>query len=633
MLAIGRLLLDDPEKLDESIGDTVERVGPTPVPGTRQGQRATLALHTFPSVGENTAGRMRVRRQLRSLMNNRPLILGGLYVLWDQDPEQSGWYVIEPAELTPGEINALAHGWFRATLPLRLLGRRPTHRRAVGVHLLDRRINTTPDDQLWTKYLGDFSGLAALALTWLPSNVQDVVVRGTTTLVLSAPRLGQGGASIVAVVGAQDGARVHFEQPESARNSGDVVLYDRRNVLTAPAAGPDAAWEEAYGPDWPLAEGDAPVLDNGLCRVRLSSANNVGLAVDAWAAGAWDEQGKLLVQRIGDSSGPCDALVSASILEWTPERAVISLILRRTADLYSREQVFVTLQRGWTGPRVEAYPTPLSSGAGGDAALVWFAIGAPAGDSALKVDSGGAAAVQQAAGAFSPGAIGASTFTGENQVSLLRGGAGFAMQMAVVQANLAGRVEASSAAYGATRNGIAVQSTGSTGYVSAHLGLGAEVAGQQLEAEAMVLAAGSAVTADGAASGGSAVTTTRTAEADHVTVATWPSSTQGRYRVLARVRTSSGGTLSVRAQIGATTGAVRTTTSTTYVWLDLGDMLANASTLQIRAWITSGTLFVDRMEAHLLEGRTGPSPLYGGARDLGQSALYDARAFADLVGR
>jgi hypothetical protein len=89
----------------------------------------------------------------------------------------------------------------------------------------------------------------------------------------------------------------------------------------------------------------------------------------------------------------------------------------------------------------------------------------------------------------------------------------------------------------------------------------------------------------------------------------------------------------VRAQTGATTGPVKTTTSTTYVWLDLGDITANGTTLQIRAWIGSGTLFVDRIEAHKMEDRTAAAPLYDGARDLAQESLYDSRSPQTIVSR
>jgi hypothetical protein len=90
--------------------------------------------------------------------------------------------------------------------------------------------------------------------------------------------------------------------------------------------------------------------------------------------------------------------------------------------------------------------------------------------------------------------------------------------------------------------------------VSAQLGFYAQVGDQVMEAEAMTLGTGTTSVADAAASAVKRTQSTRTTDANpHVTRATWPNSSQGKYRVFARVKTSAS-TLNIYAKTGATTG-------------------------------------------------------------------------------
>src|SRR5579885_2776604 len=109
---------------------------------------------------------------------------------------------------------------------------------------------------------------------------------------------------------------------------------------------------------------------------------------------------------------------------------------------------------------------------------------------------------------------------------------------------------------------------------------------QAMEAENMTLEAGTSNTADAAASDGKAATSTRTADAAHVSQTEWPNGDRGVYRVFARVKTSAS-TLNIYAQTGeGGAGSTKTTTSTTYVWVDLGEF-ASKGTLTIHCWATA----------------------------------------------
>lgn len=635
---IGRLAIEDPESFPESVGESTSRVGATPVPGGRQGLSTSAGLVSFTPVTTDTvADRQQVRRQLRALLNNLPMRLTGVYVAWSEDDEQNGWYVPGKATFDVAGEAALVSAFWRFTgLELALVGRPRTHLRGVQAYLRDRRLSTTPRDTLKRVYSADFASLTALGLTWLPSAVTDPVMNGDPAVALTGQRAGQGGSLVRATTDAVDLAVISFEQVEADRNLGDVVVYDRRGTITTPSSGPDAAWEEVYGPDWPLSQPntDVPTLDNSFCRVSYVSANSPGFRLDRWTGAAWVEQGKILIETMsGATPTPVDTLVSASVVEWSPERAVIRAIMRLSSVVGDREEVYITLQRGWTGPRFEMYPPGAN-----DAGVTFYLAGAPStNDSAVRVGST-AGQIVATAGTGSVNftdatAVGGTgSFDNENWASLVRQGGAAQVNMAVVQGQALAHVRSTTSAFGSLRNGLRVRRI-LDGYISAHLGFATQATDQTMEAEAMTLAAGTASTADGAASGGTAATATRTAEADHVTRATWPNGVLASYRIFARVRTSAGATLSIRAQIGAVVGTVKTTTSTSYVWIDLGEFDGTNATLQIRAWIASGTLFVDRIEAHMTGHRTAASPLYTGARDLGSEILFDSRSPQVIVSR
>lgn len=421
-------------------------------------------------------------------------------------------------------------------------------------------------------------------------------------------------------------------------------------------------WEEFYGPDYPYTSGDTPVLDNGRVRVRYDSANTPGWRIDWWTGSAYVEQGKVVIQRRSNAGTLyCDTLLSTELVEYTETRAVLQAILSVSTDTSSREMVYITLEQGAAGPRFEVYPAPNSDGTATNAVVVYKIQAADTDDSVMVFGgiSGGlsptGSAVNTATaqgtghnGQLPNGFLNSNFSTYENQVAVLRSGAASALstgvQFAVIQAaNAQVWAGNDTNGYGMARNTINTASQNTSGYVSTQISYVSQQAQQVMEAEAMTLGAGSSLVTDTAASpsGGSnnAVQTSRSTDANaHVTQATWPNGQFGKYRVFVRARLVGGATAAnLYAKTGGTTGSTVALTSATYVWLDLGDILANNTTLELHAWINmatpTGQINIDRIEAVLMEDRTAAANIWAGCRDAGQSSLYDNRSTPTLVSR
>lgn len=357
-LLIGRIELENPETWPEPLGDQVTRVGGVPVPGARAGISVSPTVTLAPDDSGAKADRQRVRRQVRSLMNNPLARLQGVWVKWDQDDEQSGWFVPSSGtvDMPPG---ALQGGYFRVGgLSLELVGRPRTHRRALVARIRDLRDADEPKDTMKRLYGVCFDGSGSVgsnvtpaAQVWLPSTVGDVVAHSSDTPSLGTARTGRDTTSVTPVTGLSDLAVVSMEQEPPDRGRGDVIVYDRRaEAATAPTDGPADDWEEVYGPDWPWV-GDL-VIDNYLCRLVCDEQE---LTWERWDGSAYTSIGTLEVWNSDGTAGQLDSVSSTSIHEWTPERAVVRRVWHDDSATGSRCEVFVTVQRGWLGPRVEAY--------------------------------------------------------------------------------------------------------------------------------------------------------------------------------------------------------------------------------------------------------------------------------------
>lgn len=359
----GRVTIADPLAWDEPVGDKVDRVGGIPVPSARAGVRVDADLVAGAAPGQGTAAqRLTVRRQLRSLLNNPLARFQGVWVAWDGDDEQSGWYV--PGEGTMAvEVGQFPQSFYRATgLALELVGRPRTHRRAVLVRVRDLRLATEPKDTLRRLYGACFDGggsrgsnVTPAPLVYLPSTATDVVVHGAGSATLGTARTGRSSTSVNPVTGVTDLAVVSMEQAEASRLLGDVVVYDRRtDVAAVTTTGPTAGWEEVYGPDWPWT--GLAVIDNYVARTYLTTGET--FAMEYWDGAAYTEFGAVTIKaRISSTDYTLDTVLATTVHEWTPDRAVVKFTMHRAAQTGTRCDVFVTMQRGWRGPRIEVYPS------------------------------------------------------------------------------------------------------------------------------------------------------------------------------------------------------------------------------------------------------------------------------------
>lgn len=517
------------------------------------------------------------------------------------------------------------------------------------------------------------AGFAQYSVTWTPVSSHSSGVTAcftvnqtpTATYYLDSGMVTSGNAVVTYI----DGDRSGYRWAGTKGNS--VSSIDPQTF----------GWQEVQGFDWPWSWlntatplPDCPVLDNGLVRVRYDGSNTPGFRVDVWSGSAYVEQGKMCVYRNGDTPGYDNTWVSAGVVEYTPDRAVIRCELAYSGDAYSRERIFITVQRGELGATFECYPALKAAGTQADCSLVWTpALNAGAADlnqSVAKIDSlgtgagaswvpGSATHAKYAAtagtgagsgnsGLFPGGAatLGAANFTAsENWVSILRFPTAYnaigpyQTTLAVLQAaNAYCQYLSAATAYGVNADEYSVLSQNGAGYLQVQVNFSPTAAQQVLEAEAMALGANWTATADANSSGSSAAKTTQTSDVGAITQANWMGGFLGTYRLFIRAKST----------VNATVYAITTGQATpvgdpvtivgqatpTYSWYDLGEIVANNVTLGLHGWCnTAGFLMIDRVEAVLTQDRVRNGALYSGARDAGQSALQDSRMLGALVAR
>lgn len=573
--------------VSEPVSDPVAALGGAVVPGQRQAPQFQLALATYAATGLPSAAQgQKLRRALRALLNNGDLKFQGfLYVVYSDDTEQDGWYAPDATALAGiDKTSWKAVGlWQTPAANWLLIGRQRTHREArkVWMKQLNLSVPTYERDYLGWIVSTDFSALPALALTVLPNGATQAVSTVTRQAISGAPLpAGRDGGVCQLVQGLTDQTVVSYERPEAALNLSDVIVYDRRGQLTHPSTGPDTSWEEVYGPDYPWNWGtagqaaDTPVLDNGLIRVRFdATAGDPGFSVDVWNGASYVEQGKVTITRIGDSTGYCDTWVSAGLAEYTPDRAVMRCVLERAADAYSREIVYVTVQRGERGATFEVYPAVKSNTSQADAQITYTMNGPDSNDSIMFEPSTAqppTSATDQIWGTASSNWMSAAgTFSGstENYVSVLRcigGGTTvgpYQVNLAVVQQGTQFAGASDSSAYGSPENAVQIQSSGGLGYVQVQVSFAAT-------------------------------------QSDQVqgSTSSWAAAQASQYRVFGL----SGST-----------------------WTDYGEYTGSA--------VSTGTS--SRVEVYLTQDRTRNGALYGGARDAGQAALYSGYTLGAVVAR
>ncbi len=435
--------------LKETLGDQLETVGAGVVPGERRPRPFPLSIPIHGDVTDGTdrfkMGN-RLRRQVRALMENSQARLEGLYLAFSPDPELNGWLLVGGGELAyaNGGIS-LADYKLELTDCYKVANLR-THRPARRLVVIDRRLATTARDYLGTLYGAGFAASTAVARHYLPVGVTDVALGSTRySPILSTLVTADGSLSFAD--GLTDGDIIDFSQSEADMPRAGVRILDRQRSVV------EANWEQVYGPDQPLTAAGIPVIENAVCRCQFTG---VAMDVQSWTGSAWSTDATVTLPA-GISS------VSTAVVEWTPERAVLTLTGAATAG---RAQIFVTLQRGWSGPRVECYIDNISGTA--VASLSVFA------------KSVGDATLQRSDGTF---AITTGTnlgaFTGLQPWALLLGpGTDRAVHVSVVSEMVVLAGAALSGREGVTASGSAAPSPPDSGrYVSLWIGLGPRATG------------------------------------------------------------------------------------------------------------------------------------------------------------
>lgn len=425
--------------VSEMVGDQLETVGAGVVPSERRPR--TLPL-TFPVHADRTAASrwdagMRMRRQVRALMENPAARLQGLYLNWSVDPEMNCWLLVGGGDLKFATGGVTFADFELALTDCYRVANQRTHRPARRVVRLERKLGLVARDYLGTLFSGDFSLVASTARHYLGVAPTDVRIGSTG----APPTLGtistkDGNLAYIDALTDQD--VIDFEQAEGDMLKAIVRLYDDHG-----APGTEASWEPVYGPDQPLV--GSIISDNAACRVLLDLTTG-RLDIAHWTGSAW-----VVNATAAHPSGATGFAVR--VVEWTQERAVVRVTSLLSAGV--RGELYVTLQRGWTGPRLELY----GRNAAGNATVSLNVYSKSTGTSTWQRSNAG------------PTSIVAGTSVGtfssiEPWVALVGPGTDLGVALAVQQTavNLRGAVAL------ASRNGLAFES--STPYVSVHIAVG-----------------------------------------------------------------------------------------------------------------------------------------------------------------
>jgi hypothetical protein len=129
-------------------------------------------------------------------------------------------------------------------------------------------------------------------------------------------------------------------------------------------------WDEVTGPDWPTFPGDSLVLSNGVARVLWNVAQGV-FVLQEWESAAlgWVERGRFAPSTTPAPSGRHFVMNASQVVELTPSSATVRCDLASNTTVHGVANatgrtcdVYITLKRGWTGPKVDTYFEADSSG-------------------------------------------------------------------------------------------------------------------------------------------------------------------------------------------------------------------------------------------------------------------------------
>lgn len=373
-LQLGRVQL--PTLLDalkESIGEQLDAVGAAVVAGERRAKGLPLSVPVRATGSDPRAIGDRMRRQLRALLKNPAARLGALYLRFGADPEMSGWLLIGDGDLEYA-AGGVSFADYKLTIPSAYpVARQRSHLQARRIEIQDRRLATTPRDVKGLIYENTWSENTAVPVVYLPgaAGYQRDGLPLTGLPVAAAAALMSAGAPNL-LQGLADGDIVAMTGPPSETvlqqaELGDVIVLDRAGqVATAASAARDLTpqdsygWEELYGPDQPISyPAGAPdiVVQNGVCRVTLTPATGA-INVERLTSSGFAPACTVTPMRGATSTAL--KIRDASIVEWTPDSAVVKLVQDNTqvsglSESPVRAETFITLRRGWDAPRVETY--------------------------------------------------------------------------------------------------------------------------------------------------------------------------------------------------------------------------------------------------------------------------------------
>jgi hypothetical protein len=368
------------DAVGESVGDGLDVVGAALTAGERRPRPFKLKLPIRGDDGEaepREAG-LRLRRQVRQLIDNPLFRLQGFYFTWSVDPDLDCWLLIGGAEIIETDPGITFGEWALELSDVYLRGRPGTHRPARRCAISDLRTGLVPRDTRRLLYSTDFASQALPTKPlFLPGDVADLVSTGNRP-VTSAAGLARGSRHLWRTAAALDGEVLSYRPDDSVLpertkyldldDLGSVRVWDLSAATTYPPATSEYTTENDSDPTkygWERVLGDVlrPTIplavDNGVCRlIWLGPANTQGLAIETWDTSAkkFVRQGRIMHAL---------NVAEQRVVEYTPERAVIEW----RAGRYGMRAI---LQRGWWGPRLESYDD------GGGPATLEFAPGTAA---------------------------------------------------------------------------------------------------------------------------------------------------------------------------------------------------------------------------------------------------------------
>lgn len=364
-LRIGPLSLQCPlEQVAEQLGDGLEQIGAALTPAERRPRplKLKLPVRGYHREPDPTAAGRRQRRHVRQLLNNTRWTSQGLYWSWDVDPDLDGWLLIGGGELV--ETNeGVTFADYELTLDdIYLVARQGTHRMARRLDIADRRGGTVPRDTRGKLYSTSFSTHPLLDEPLvLPGNVLSLTGAANRTPASTSAGPAADDRTLWRSCSAINGEAVSFmpdtavlssarRAPFELEDLGAVRVWDLGDRVPPDPElysdfrdrnpGDGYGWERLLGD--PLEPNPRLAIDNGWCRLLwLGSEPAQGLAIEFWDP---DLNNMRRQGRVHSTTN----VVETTIVELTPERAVVEW----RAGAHALRAI---LQRGWTGPRLEAY--------------------------------------------------------------------------------------------------------------------------------------------------------------------------------------------------------------------------------------------------------------------------------------